>query len=259
MKLTDDNYYSLEANRHYMSVSQYKDFLKCEAAALAKLDGWKEPTNDALLLGSYVHSFLDGTTDKVKQAHPEMFTAKGELKADFKRADNMIKAVMEDELCKQMLDGDHEVIVTANLYGVLWKAKLDVLRAEMGRMVDLKTVKSIHEKYWQEGAYVSFVEAYGYTTQMAMYVEIERLHNKRFERLEPLIVAVSKEDEPDKAVICFDNETLEAELEKVQLNLPRVIAVKNGIEEPNRCEKCRYCRQTKKAEIVHYMNLLEGA
>jgi hypothetical protein len=93
---------------------------------------------------------------------------------------------------------------------------------------------------------------------MAVYCELERLHSKRFERLEPFIVAVSKEDVPDKAVICFDDETLSAELGKVHQNLSRVIDVKTGNKQPKRCEKCRYCRETKTSEIIHFLNLLEA-
>ena len=37
MNLTNANYYSLEANREFMSVSQLKSFLKCEAAAIVKV------------------------------------------------------------------------------------------------------------------------------------------------------------------------------------------------------------------------------
>ena len=55
MILTNDNYYSPEANWEYMSVSQYKQFLKCEAAAMAQLKGeWSQPKTTALLVGSYV-------------------------------------------------------------------------------------------------------------------------------------------------------------------------------------------------------------
>ena len=39
MKLTHENYYSPEANQAYMSVSQFKAFDRCEAAALAELRG----------------------------------------------------------------------------------------------------------------------------------------------------------------------------------------------------------------------------
>lgn len=48
LKLTKDNYFSLEASRQYMSVSQFKGFVPayggCEAASVAKLSGeWVEP------------------------------------------------------------------------------------------------------------------------------------------------------------------------------------------------------------------------
>ena len=45
MILTNENYYSMEANRQFLSVSQYKDFCgtlgkqACEEQALAKLNG----------------------------------------------------------------------------------------------------------------------------------------------------------------------------------------------------------------------------
>lgn len=39
MILTNENYYSQEANKAYMSVSQYKSFLECEACAMAQING----------------------------------------------------------------------------------------------------------------------------------------------------------------------------------------------------------------------------
>ena len=54
MLLNNENYYSLEANREFLSVSQYKDFMGtygsagCEECALAKIDGtWKENMEDS--------------------------------------------------------------------------------------------------------------------------------------------------------------------------------------------------------------------
>ena len=266
MNLTPENYYSNEANRHYMSVSQYKDFLKCEAAALAKLNGeYEESKQDCFLLGSYVHAAIESVEANVKfrEEHPEIFCStgknKGELKSEYRSADVMIDTILSDDLCATMLQGEKELIVTAELFGVLWKAKIDVCSPDDGRITDLKTVKSIREKYYNPtlGRYESFIEHFGYTTQLAVYSELERLHSKRFERLEPFIVAVSKEDVPDKEIICFDDATLETELQKVRERLPRVQSVKLGYVEPERCEKCKYCRKTKKAQIVHYSNLLE--
>lgn len=267
MILNDENYYSDEANRKFMSVSQYKDFLTCEAAALARLDGrYKQENLDCFTIGSYVHAAIDGpeAIELFRREHPEIYSSrgatKGELKAEYKHADLMIETILNDELCAQMLEGEKEVIISAELFGVLWKAKVDVLAIEDGRMTDLKTVKEIKARFWNEELrkWDSFVERFGYTIQMAVYTELERVFNHRFERLEPFIVAVSKEEVPDKEIICFDDEALQEELQKVKVNLPRVIAVKEGIEEPRRCGKCKYCRQTKKAKIIHFANLLEG-
>lgn len=266
MILTPENYYSSEANMYYMSVSQFKDFDKCEAAALAKVRGeYQEGRQDCFTLGSYVHAAVEGTKalDDFMDKHPEIYSSrgstKGELKAEFKHANIMIDTVLSDPLCAKMLEGEKETIVTAELFGVLWKAKVDVLNIDEGRMTDLKTVKEIRSKYWNEDLrkWESFVEHFGYILQMAVYTEMERVSSRRFERLEPFIVAVSKEEAPDKEIICFDDESLETALQTVVEKLPRIVSVKEGFDEPKRCGKCKYCRQTKKAQIVHFMNLLE--
>jgi hypothetical protein len=44
MILTNENYFSKEADMEYMSVSQFKAFEQCEAAALASVKGeWERP------------------------------------------------------------------------------------------------------------------------------------------------------------------------------------------------------------------------
>ena len=79
--LTEDNYYSSEADKHFMSVHQYLDFsghmgvVGCEERALAKLNGeWKEETTDAMLVGSYVDSYFEGTLKQFLKEHPEFET-----------------------------------------------------------------------------------------------------------------------------------------------------------------------------------------
>ena len=86
MKLTYLNYYSQNANKEYMSYSQFKDFIKCPAYAMAKLKGeWQDECSDSLLVGSYVDSWLDGKLDKFREEHPEIYNIRtGELKANFK-------------------------------------------------------------------------------------------------------------------------------------------------------------------------------
>ncbi|KOP81974.1 hypothetical protein AMS60_05430 [Bacillus sp. FJAT-21945] len=262
MNLTKDNYYSQEADRHYFSVSQYKSFLKCESATLAKLNSkYVEPKNDSLLFGSYVHSWLDGSMEQFKSDNPELFSSKGatkgKLKATYKLADEMIEVIKNDPFCMMALEGDKEVIMTGDLFGAPWKIRMDVHNPTHGRFADLKTVKAIREKYYHpDFGYCSFVEAYGYITQMAIYSEIEN-QNRGGDWLENFIVAVSKEDPPDKAVIMIDQERLVLELEEVSLKMDRLIQVKTGLIEPKRCEKCWHCRRTKKVRhVTHYLELI---
>ena len=126
-KLTESNYYSNEADLHYMSVSQFKSFMKCEAATMAKLKGEYEPqgNNIALLVGSYCDAAIEGTLDKFKVENPQIFTQKGELKADFKKAEEIVQLIKENELFQKFLSGEKQVILTFNLFDVDWKIKMD--------------------------------------------------------------------------------------------------------------------------------------
>lgn len=264
MKLDQVNYHSVEANRHYMSHSQYQDFLTCEAMAMAKLRGWSEPPSDAMLLGSYVHAYFEGPDahEQFISEHPEMFSSrgpsKGELKAQFRIAETIIQTLENDPLCIFVMQGQKEVILTAELFGTPWRVKIDIYNPDRNRFADLKVVSNIRKEVWDpQRGYVSFVEAYRYTTQMALYAEIERRHVGRDGWIEPLIVAVSKEDPPDKEVIGFKAYDIERELSEIEMNIPRILAVKSGEVEPERCERCRYCRETKRLNrITYYADLI---
>ena len=55
MNLTADNYFSKEADMEYMSNSQFKSFMRCQAAAMAELNGeYQRERSSAMLIGSYV-------------------------------------------------------------------------------------------------------------------------------------------------------------------------------------------------------------
>ncbi|MFD3271483.1 PD-(D/E)XK nuclease-like domain-containing protein [Paenibacillus dendritiformis] len=264
LQLNNNNYYSDEANRLYMSNSQYKDFRTCEAMAMAKLGGWQEPPSDALLVGSYVHAYFEGPEafEAFKAATPEIISkqgpTKGRLKSQFREADAMIAAIGNDPLCMFILQGQKEVIMTAEFAGAHWKIKMDNYAPDRLRFSDIKTVQSITKETWDpEGGYVSFVEAQGYVTQMALYAEIERRKYGRDGWIEPYIVAVSKEDPPDIAVVSINVYDIKRALDEVERYMPRILAVKSGQEEPERCERCRFCRGTKVLNrIIHYSELI---
>nr|WP_052737899.1 PD-(D/E)XK nuclease-like domain-containing protein [Bacillus sp. SA1-12] len=90
---------------------------------------------------------------------------------------------------------------------------------------DLKTTQDLHKRFWSEkyDGWVSFVEATTY------------------------IVAVTKESTPNKAVLHFDESRFDFEYEFLEMKMKRILKVKSGEFEPIRCEKCDYCRSTKKS------------
>lgn len=258
------DYHSTEANLRYMSNSQYQDFLACEAMAVAKMVGeWNPEPSTEMLVGSYIHAWNEGTLKEFKATHPEMFSSKGptkgELKSQFLFADQMIDTLQDDPMCMDMLAGHKEVIATAEMFGCEWKIKMDSYRPGEA-IIDLKTTRSIYELVWSPyfNAKVSFIEAFDYVTQFAIYLEIERIATGSKKWLQPLIVAVSKEAPPDKAVIDMtDTDRYKAILFNIRENIPRIMAIKAGEISPVRCERCNYCRATKKLKEVFSYHQLE--
>lgn len=233
MTLTNDNYYSPEANQEYMSVSQYKDFQKCEAMALASLRGeWKRPQTTALLVGSYIDSWFEGTLDEFKATHPEIYTRTGKLKADFIQAEEIIEFLQKDPMFMRYMSGKKQIIKTAELFGTLWKIKMDSYHND--KIVDLKVMRSMERIMGK-----SFVEHWGYDLQMAVYAAVEGRD------LATYLAVVTKQDPPDKEIISVPRWRRVELLEDVERHMPRILAIKRGEIPPMRCGVCEYCRATK--------------
>ena len=261
MDLNAENYFSPEMNQEYMSNSQYKDFLNCEARAMATIRGeWNPEPSNEMLVGSMIHAWNEGpeALAKFKAETPRMFKKNGEPLASFAFADTMIEALKNDTICPYMLEGEKEVIMTTELFGSPWKIKVDSYKPD-DSIVDLKTTKSIWDLQWSSyyQSKVSFIEIYKYFTQFAIYMEVERLAHGRDTWLSPYIVAVSKENPPDKAVIDLtDDIRIQYELNQIEMNMPRILAVKSGITEPKKCGRCAYCRSVKKVnDIISYRDI----
>lgn len=257
MFLTESNYYSPEANWEYISVSQYKDFIGtlgkpgCEARAMAKLRGeWEDETTTAMLVGSYVDAHFEGTLDWFRAKHPEFFKKNSELKVAYQKAEQVIARVERDEFFMQCMSGKKQVILTAELFGAMWKGKLDSYlerKSVFPCIVDLKVVKDIHERFWIKdlGQFVSFIEYWGYDLQGAVYQLLEKAMFGG-ETIPFLIAAVDKGKQPDMAVIGFRQNDFDKALIGIEGNTKRIIDLKAGKVEPVRCEKCDYCKFTKK-------------
>lgn len=236
MILTNENYYTPEANREYMSVSSYKSFLKCEAMAMAEINGeWERPMTTALLVGSYIDAWFEGTLKEFKAAHPEIHkkTRGGDvLKADFMQAEEIIKFLQKDPTFMRYMAGKKQVIKTAELFGTKWKIKMDSYHPD--KIVDLKVMRSMERIMGK-----SFVEHWGYDLQMAIYAAVEGRDIATY------LAAVTKQDPPDKEIISIPRWHRLKLLEDVKKNMPHILAVKSGEIPPMRCGVCEYCRATK--------------
>ena len=280
MQLTNENYFSEEASREYLSVSQYKDFMGslgkvgCEARAVARIKGeFVERTEDskALMVGSYVDAHYEGTLDLFKAQHPDIFLKSGknagQLKTEYRQAEEIINRCERDQLFSQFMSGQKQVIMTANMFGSPWKIKIDSYHP--GKcIVDLKVMKSIRDSFWHKDlGYCNFIEEWGYDIQGAVYREVEWLNRLAKCKTEeekatckklPFYIAVaSKEKVTDIEVIWVPDNVLDEKIIEVERNTSSIVALKKGEIEPVKCGCCDFCKQTKVlTKPIHMSELL---
>lgn len=259
MELNRKNYFSKEAESAFMGSSSFKawDILHaggCEARELAKHNGeWQEKENDAYLLGSYVHAWNEGNLKEFIVEHPEMFKKDGSIYAKFALGDVMINTLKNDALVERFRDGaEKERIFVGKIGDVDFKIQIDILNIEKGYFADIKTTKNLSETYYNEHTKrrETFIDKYDYYTQIAIYAEILRQNLGMATYLEPYLLVVDKQEVPDHAIIHMRTEWIDEKLEEIKGRLPRIMAVRNLVEEPIGCGKCDYCRSKKKAKII---------
>lgn len=258
-ELTEQNYYSNESNKRFMSVHEYLDFAGhmnlrgCESRAMARLNGkWEEEKSLAMQVGSYVDAYFEGTLDEFKKNNPDLFTQKGELKAPYKQAEKMIAKAKGDELFSKYMSGEKQRIMVGHLFGCDWKIKMDSY-IENVCIVDLKTTTDLH-KAWKvaDYGYVSVPEYWGYTLQGAVYQKIVEINTGK--KLPFYLAFVTKEDYPELCIVNIDQMTLDNALNEIEMNMASVLAVKNGEAEPIPCGKCDYCKSVMKLTSVIGIN-----
>lgn len=242
MKLTQRNYFSKKASLEYMSVSQFKAFERCQHSALAEINGkYEREETTALLVGSYVDSYFEGTLKEFKAAHPDIFKKDGTLKADYTQAEAIIQRIKKDKLFMQYMSGLKQVIMTGEICGVPIKIKVDSLLPD--KIVDLKIMRDFANIYDAEKGSLPYFEAWGYDLQGAVYQEIVRQNTGK--TLPFYLAAATKEKTPDIDIIHINEKSLDFAFDKFKANVELYDAIKKGIIEPERCGKCDYCKQTK--------------
>jgi hypothetical protein len=239
MILTAENYHSVEMNMKYLGASQYKSFVYCEAMALAEAKGeYVREKSVSLLVGSYVDAHYEKTLDLFKAQNPEIFTQKGELKSDYKHAEYIIQRLERDAMFQEYMSGAKQVIKTGLIMGIPFKIKIDSYHSG-DKIVDLKVMKDF-EGIWKDGLKLSFVEAWGYDIQAAIYQFVEGNDLPFF-----IAGATKQKPEPDLAIISIPQDRIDYCLNEITENVQRFADIKAGLIEPTRCGKCDYCKSTK--------------
>lgn len=210
-----------------------------------------------------------GALTKARELHPEFFTLKRTLKADYRQAETIIEVLEADELFMAFMAGAKQVIMTAELFGTKWKIKID-------SFLSPENVKAIIEKFPEYSKFfvdgygaiddlkimrsmdrimgVSFVEHWGYDIQMAVYSEVEYLDSKREDgtRLPTFLSVGTKEEVTDKDIVSIPSWRRKQCLADVEKNMPRVLAYKRGDLKAPGCGVCPYCRSKKKASVIDF-------
>ena len=265
MILTEENYYSIEANKEYCSASQYKSFIGfplrhgCEERAIKEINGEYVPeVTNALLIGSILDALYEGCgSEELAERFPDCVSTrgatKGELKSEFKKAFTLYERTLKDEKFKSYMRGEKQVIMTGEIEGLPFKIKMDSFLEGKG-IVDLKTTENadVNFRYYikDTGVRLPFFLAWGYDTQLAIYREIVRQNTG--DTLPCYICAVDKKPHPKPVIIGFENKVLNEALDSVKFNCAKIIGLKNGDIKPTRCESddCDYCRDTYKCTLL---------
>lgn len=243
--LTSENYYSQQANMKYWSVSQYKNFMKCEASAMAELRGeYQQPITKAMLVGSFVDAYVEGTLGDFIENHPEIFTKRQELRSEFRQANEIIKRIQSDKNFNIFLSGEKQKILTAELFGVPWKIKIDSF-SENICITDLKVV-----------AKTDYLPNWRYDLQGTVYQAVAEANG--YGHLPFYLAVITKEKVADMNVFQIEQAQLDLSYREIEENMPHLIDVKSGVIEPKRCEKCPYCRMTRKIHVRGYSELFGG-
>lgn len=190
MELTKENYYE---HTEYMSASQFKDFLKCPACAMAKIkDEWQPKKSKRLLLGSYVDETLTGDAESRTKFWDEnredIIQKNGKLYAEFEYANQVIERISKQPLMMKYLNGENQVIMTGKIEGVPVKIKMDSYKPHKF-IADLKYMRSLRSP----NLFTPMIKYWGYDLQAAIYQEI--VYQNTGERLPFVFVIATKENQ----------------------------------------------------------------
>lgn len=250
MELNHNNYFSIEMDKKYFSVSQYKSFKNCSLKAFHDLEVPDATSKEAFLQGKLFEELVAGDPKLFMAQHPEMISTRGstagKLKSEFQRVVNAAEKFNSQEFFKNIINKcEKQVILTGVINDVPVKCCLDLFDRETNSIYDIKCMKDFNEQWSkEEKKYIPWYYAWGYVLQLAVYREIVK-QNFDKEPKEIALLAATKEEVPDIQAIKFDTELLDIELEDFRHDIRLYDEIKKGLEKPIACGHCDYCKKMK--------------
>ena len=235
--------------KYILEARKLNGFLKCEACALAELNGeWEEEKSKSMLVSSYIDAAMSDELVEFEQQNPEIFTRGGDLKSDYKLAEDVFNQMQKDEMFWKYLSGEHQVIMTGEISGVPVKIKIDSYHKDKC-IVDLKAMATLQPQ-WSEKEHkkINFCDNYRYTLQAALYQEIVKQNTGK--QLPFIIAVCTKEKYSQRALLQIDQDVMNTELEFLQQYLPHLQDVKQGKIEPQKCNCCNWCISKQKTDKI---------
>ena len=250
MNLTNENYFSKEADIEYMSVSQWKLFNECETKALATIQGQEDATyKEAFLEGQLFEELVSGDAKLFIAQHPELMSTRGatagQLKSSYAKVVNAAERFNSQKFFTDIIQKcEKQTIITGKICDIKIKCKLDLFDKKTNSIYDIKCMKDFKETWDKsEKCYKPWYYTYNYVLQLAVYRELVRQNFG--EPKEIGLIAATKEDIPDIEAISFSSELLDLELENFKLKIKRYDDIKKGKLEPTKCSCCDYCKSIK--------------
>ena len=173
-KLREDEHYYGEFGKQYLSNSDIRTLLNNPLAL-----GEQSKPSPAFLVGGYFHTailepnklkkfkIIEASTRNTK-AYKEM--SGGELcllQHEVDKIELMTEKVMENDICRGLIRGidvEYEKPGIAELEGVMWKGKADIVNHDEKLIIDLKTTKDINSFKRSANRFNYDSQAYIYST-----------------------------------------------------------------------------------------------
>jgi len=169
-KLKQDEHYYGDYGKQFLSNSDISILLKNP-----KLLRESKPKSTAMVIGGYFHTailepdklksfkIVESSTRNTKK-YKEI--SEGEiclLQHEVDKIELMQEAVMDNSICRGLIQGDFEVPAVTELFGNKWKGKADIINHDEKLVIDLKTTSDIDKFRWSASKFNYDSQAYIYS------------------------------------------------------------------------------------------------